>query len=258
MSASVRPSAFNAAKRAFIFAAFWSSALLCAVAWVCTPSETTASSGLALIVAVPFTVTVRPAGVSADASCARRGAGGHDRPEHDAGEHVAETLHMKASSGWGTIVGRRGEAMRFPTIPRGACSSAWLEQGAFNPRVAGSNPARPTLRVGGAAYGRAMRTERIGSLVVEVPQNKRERRRGLLGRASLSRSGGILLERCRSVHTFGMRFTIDAVLLDGSFRVLQVVRMPPGRLLLPRRGVRHILEVSAGRAPRRGERLRGP
>ena len=41
-------------------------------------------------------------------------------------------------------MGRRGGALRFPTIPRGACSSAWLEQGAFNPRVAGSNPARPT------------------------------------------------------------------------------------------------------------------
>src|SRR5204863_6952128 len=27
-----------------------------------------------------------------------------------------------------------------------ACSSAWLEQGTFNPRVAGSNPARPTDR----------------------------------------------------------------------------------------------------------------
>jgi uncharacterized protein len=44
-----------------------------------------------------------------------------------------------------------------------------------------------------------------------------------------------------------MRFAIDAVLLDRDDRVVEVVRLPPGRILLPRPRVRHILEVAAGR-----------
>jgi uncharacterized protein len=96
-----------------------------------------------------------------------------------------------------------------------------------------------------------VRRERFGPFLVEVPETGRERARGLMGRAALAPHEGFLLRRCRSVHTFGMRFAIDAVLLDGDDRIVAVVPMPPGRLLLPRRRVRHILEVAAGS----GERL---
>jgi uncharacterized protein len=72
----------------------------------------------------------------------------------------------------------------------------------------------------------------------------------------LARANGLLLERCRSVHTFGMRFPIDAVLLDRSYRVVAVVRMTARRVLLPRAGVRHILEVAAGEGPPVGSQLR--
>jgi uncharacterized membrane protein (UPF0127 family) len=44
-----------------------------------------------------------------------------------------------------------------------------------------------------------------------------------------------------------MRFPIDAVLLDRDDRVVSVVTIEPGRILLPRRRVRHVLEVAAGR-----------
>jgi uncharacterized membrane protein (UPF0127 family) len=97
---------------------------------------------------------------------------------------------------------------------------------------------------------------RIGSLEVDVPQTRRERSRGLLGRADLPPDCGLLLERCRSVHTIGMRFPIDAVLLDRGYRVLDVVRLRPSRILLPRRSVRHVLEVAPGHAPPIGLRLR--
>lgn len=92
-----------------------------------------------------------------------------------------------------------------------------------------------------------MRRERFGPFTVDVPGTGRERARGLLGRGALAPHEGLLLRRCRSVHTFGMRFAIDAILLDRHDRVIAIVRMPPGRVLLPRRGVRHILEVAAGR-----------
>ena len=90
---------------------------------------------------------------------------------------------------------------------------------------------------------------RLGPFAVRIPETRAERRRGLLGSA-LSPGEGLLLRRCRSVHTFGMRFPIDAVLLDARFRVVAVVPMGPRRILLPRPGIRHILEV------RRGEGLR--
>jgi hypothetical protein len=77
-----------------------------------------------------------------------------------------------------------------------------------------------------------------------------------VGRAPLARRDGLLLERCRSVHTLGMRYPIDAVLLDRSFRVVAVVPMAARRVLLPRPGVRHILEVAAGEGPPEGSRLR--
>jgi uncharacterized membrane protein (UPF0127 family) len=92
-----------------------------------------------------------------------------------------------------------------------------------------------------------VREERFGPFIVEVPETGRERARGLMGRDGLAPHQGLLLRRCRSVHTFGMRFAIDAVLLDRDDRVLAIVPMPPRRVLLPRPGVRHILEVAAGR-----------
>jgi uncharacterized membrane protein (UPF0127 family) len=81
---------------------------------------------------------------------------------------------------------------------------------------------------------------------IEIPRTRLERARGLLGRPHLPIGHALLLEGARSVHTIGMRFTIDTVLLDATLRVLQVVRMRPGRLLLPRRRVRHVLETAAG------------
>ena len=92
-----------------------------------------------------------------------------------------------------------------------------------------------------------MRRERFGPFTVEVPETSRERARGLRGRDALAPDEGLLLPRCRSVHTFGMRFPIDAVLLDRDDRVVTVVTIEPGRILLPRRRVRHVLEVAAGR-----------
>ncbi len=95
-----------------------------------------------------------------------------------------------------------------------------------------------------------MRRERFGPFIVEVPQTRRERARGLLGRSGLEPNEGLLLERTRSVHTFGMRFPIDAVLLDRDERVIDVVRLPPNRVLLPRRRVRAVIEVAAGQGRR--------
>src|SRR4029077_2435197 len=103
--------------------------------------------------------------------------------------------------------------------------------------------------VGGRGYGRSMRRVLVGSSLILVPEARKERMRGLRGLPALRANEGLLLTRCRSVHTFGMRFAIDAVVLDGHGRVVTTVRMPPMRLLRPRRKGRHVLEVAAGAGP---------
>jgi len=79
--------------------------------------------------------------------------------------------------------------------------------------------------------------------------------RGLLDRVSLDRDEALLLERTRSVHTFGMRFAIVVALLDRDWVVSAVVRMRPRRMLLPRPRVRHVLEVGPSADLRQGDRL---
>lgn len=56
----------------------------------------------------------------------------------------------------------------------------------------------------------------------------------LLGLALLDRElagAGLLIPRCRGVHSFGMRFDLDLVFLDGDGRAIELRRsLPPGRL----------------------------
>ena len=70
----------------------------------------------------------------------------------------------------------------------------------------------------------------------------------MLGLAWLDRAqapAGLLIPRCRSVHTFGMRFPLDLVFLDGELReVSRRCSLPPRRLAFDRRA-RAILEVPA-------------
>src|ERR671938_317897 len=55
--------------------------------------------------------------------------------------------------------------------------------------------------------------------------------RGLLGRGELERGEGLLLEPAGSIHTFFMRFPIDAVFLDRGLRVVGLApELAPWRL----------------------------
>jgi uncharacterized membrane protein (UPF0127 family) len=90
---------------------------------------------------------------------------------------------------------------------------------------------------------------------VRIPESRRERARGLLGRPELAPDDALFLARCRSVHTFGMRFAIDALVLDANLAVIRVVKMPRRRVLLPRPRGRHVVEVAAGSRIRSGDRF---
>ena len=74
------------------------------------------------------------------------------------------------------------------------------------------------------------------------------RLRGLLGRPPLREGDGMLLLDCASVHTVGMRQTIDVAFLDEQGVVVRgIPRLVPWRLALGGRGATHALELPAGR-----------
>lgn len=78
------------------------------------------------------------------------------------------------------------------------------------------------------------------------------RMRGLLGRRSLPSGQGILLRPAASIHTFFMRFSIDAVFLDDGLRVVAIAPdLRPWRAA-GKRGARAVLELPAGECARRG------
>lgn len=76
---------------------------------------------------------------------------------------------------------------------------------------------------------------------------------GLMGRSGLDADEAILFPKCNSIHTFFMRFPIDVVLVSASGEVVEVVEaLGAWRLLLPRRGVKHVVEMRAGRCKELG------
>lgn len=81
---------------------------------------------------------------------------------------------------------------------------------------------------------------------IVVARGVRERLRGWLGRHEAPRDEGLLLVPCDSIHTIGLRFPIDVVLLDGEGRVLGCRHaLRPWRLAFAWR-TRAVLELPAG------------
>lgn len=70
---------------------------------------------------------------------------------------------------------------------------------------------------------------------------------GLWGRPSLEQGEGLVICPCRAVHTFGMRFPLDVVHLDGAGRVCGLaLNLPPYRLGPVLRETRLVIELPAG------------
>lgn len=79
-----------------------------------------------------------------------------------------------------------------------------------------------------------------------------ERARGLLGRRGWGDLDGLWIEPCAGVHTLGMRFAIDVVLVDGAMRVLAVQTLRPWRLGRLHVDAAAALELPVGAALRCG------
>jgi hypothetical protein len=81
--------------------------------------------------------------------------------------------------------------------------------------------------------------------------------RGLRGHPPPAMREGMFFERCRSVHTFGMRSAISVAFLDRALRVVEVRRCRPGRVIRARAPAgRHAIECDARSELRIGECFR--
>lgn len=76
---------------------------------------------------------------------------------------------------------------------------------------------------------------------------------GLMFKKDLGYAGGLYLTPCNQIHTFMMRFPIDAIFLSRECEILHIQsKMKPGRVSPLVRGASGVLETSPGFAGRAG------
>ena len=99
-------------------------------------------------------------------------------------------------------------------------------------------------------------TRQLLAARVGVAATHASRAIGLLLRKELPQGEGLWIVPSRGVHTFGMRFAIDVIALDGQGRVVDLVaEMKPWRVRLPRAGCVGVLELPVGSIALSGTRL---
>lgn len=73
------------------------------------------------------------------------------------------------------------------------------------------------------------------------------RLRGLIGTTGLAAGEGLLIEPCSGIHSFGMRYSFDALFLDREGRVVHLMRrMSPNRVSRYVPSAQAVLELPAG------------
>ena len=85
---------------------------------------------------------------------------------------------------------------------------------------------------------------------VVVAQTRWQRFRGLAWRRAPPDGWALLFPRCRSVHTFGMRFPIDVVFLDRHGWPIDIRRAVRPWRVVANRTAAAVLELKAGDADR--------
>jgi uncharacterized protein len=89
----------------------------------------------------------------------------------------------------------------------------------------------------------------IISSQLEVAKSVLARMQGLLGRDSISQESALWITPCNNIHTWFMKFPIDAVFVDRKLIVKSVhSNIQPWRLIWPQIQAHSVFELPAGRA----------
>ena len=84
------------------------------------------------------------------------------------------------------------------------------------------------------------------SFRVRVADSFSSRLIGLLGKRSLKPDGGVWIVPANSIHTVGMLFSFDLVMIDKDFRVVNVKEMvQPVRIVWPKLRAESVIELPA-------------
>ena len=79
---------------------------------------------------------------------------------------------------------------------------------------------------------------------LEIAESRKERMQGLLERDGID--GAILFRPARSVHSVGMRFTLDVAVCDKNLVVLRTICLRPGRFTRPSLKGSCVIEAESG------------
>ena len=91
------------------------------------------------------------------------------------------------------------------------------------------------------------RTKRLLAERSVVARSWWDRMVGLLNRASLPPGEALVFPDCRSIHTIGMRFSIDVIFVNRHWRVAAVhAAVPPGRFVLSAWNAWAVIEMASG------------
>lgn len=92
------------------------------------------------------------------------------------------------------------------------------------------------------------KSQEISSLL-RVANTWWTRTKGLLGSHSLPETEALWIHRCNSIHTFFMRYSIDAIFVNKDLKVQKVYsNLTPWRVTLPVWSAHSVFELPAGSA----------
>ena len=94
-----------------------------------------------------------------------------------------------------------------------------------------------------------MRIVHNGQVIAEeatVARTFCRRLTGLIGRRSLPHGSALMIPRCNQVHTFGMRFPIDVLLLNADNVILAAESLRPWKISKRHPGATKVIELPSG------------
>lgn len=80
-----------------------------------------------------------------------------------------------------------------------------------------------------------------------------ERLVGLIGKRNLPADMALVIPKCNAIHTFFMRMPIDILFVDNQGTIVDIVpNLPPGKIIWPKPGAKHVVEMNASMCSKLG------